>query len=44
MMPERATIRTDLISVIALASGAAVIVPSLIALLFSVLAVLGLFS
>jgi len=41
-MPERADIRTDLISVIALASGAAVLIPSLIALLISLLAVFGI--
>jgi hypothetical protein len=41
-MPERATIRTDLISMLALASGAAVVVPSLVALLLSLLAVFGI--
>jgi hypothetical protein len=41
-MPERADLRTDLISVLALASGAAVIIPSLIVLLLSILAVFGI--
>ena len=40
-MPERADIRTDLISVLALAMGAAVVIPSLIVLLITVLAVFG---
>ena len=41
-MPERADLRTDLISVLALALGVAVIIPSLIVLLISILAVLGI--
>ena len=40
-MPERADIRTDLISVLALASGVAVVLPGLVVLLISLLAVLG---
>jgi hypothetical protein len=42
LMPERADLRTDLISVLALALGVAVIIPSLIVLLISILAVLGI--
>jgi hypothetical protein len=41
-MPERADIRTDLISVLAIVSGVAVVVPSLIFLLITILAVLGI--
>ncbi|MCC2690931.1 MAG: hypothetical protein K0S21_3734 [Rhizobiaceae bacterium] len=41
-MPERADLRTDLISVLALALGVAVIIPSLIVLMISILAVLGI--
>lgn len=40
-MPERADIRTDPISVLALAMGAAVMIPSLIVLVITILAVLG---
>jgi len=43
-MPERADFRTDLISVLAIASGVAVVLPSLIFMLISILAVLGIGS
>jgi len=41
-MPERADFRTDLISVLAIASGVGVMLPSLIVLLITILAVLGI--
>ena len=43
-MPERADFRTDLISVLAIASGVAVVLPSLVFMLISILAVLGIGS
>jgi hypothetical protein len=41
-MPERADFRTDLISVLAISSGVGVMLPSLIVLLITILAVLGI--